>query len=126
MRRFAFHLVIPTLVTLGAFLRALRYQSFGLDMLATYVLAGFFFYSAPYLLWGLVAVIGRFSTAVGHAGFVAATVALLYILLLSFTAHDPSGLPLQWLAYWAIALFLQVVFVAVTAVYVRSTSQSGA
>jgi hypothetical protein len=127
MNRLLLHLTIPALVAAGAVWSALRFEAFTLSTLAVYAVFGFLYYSAPHLLWAFVAALSKPSRAVYHAGFIAANIALAAIVWVSFTgAHDPSGLPLQWVAYWPGALVLQALFVAVTAALRRGTARVGA
>jgi hypothetical protein len=116
MKRLLLYLAIPALVAAWALWSALRFEAFGGNAFVVYGVLGFLYYSAPHLLWAFVAAFSKASSAICHAGFIAANLALLAILSFSFTgAHDPSGLPLQWVAYWPCALVLQVFFVATTA-----------
>lgn len=114
------HLSIPAVVTLGAFAVALRREPFGMEMFATYVLGGYFFYAAPHLLWAVVSAIAKFSSAVWNAGFVASSIALAAIASLWLGPRDPSGLPLQWMLYWPLAVVLQLAIAGGTAIYLRS------
>jgi len=115
----AAYLGIPALLTLGIFVVALRREAFSLEMFAAAVVDGYFFYAAPHLLWISIAWLVKFSKALWHAGLIAASVALGAIAALWLTPGDPSGLPMQWLLYWPLALILQVVFAALTAFYRR-------
>jgi hypothetical protein len=127
MKRLLLHLVIPALVAVWAVVSALRFEAFSLGMFFGYGVFGFLAYSAPHLLWALVATVSRAPAALCHAGFVAASVALIAILSVSLTgAHDPSGLPLQWVAYWPLAAVLQVLFVGVVAAVRFAVSRVGA
>jgi hypothetical protein len=90
------------------------------------MLGGFLFYAAPFLAWALVVSLADFSRPVSHAGFIAAAVALVALTVLSLLAHEPSGLPIQWLIYWPLAIVLQVLSVSTTALYVRWRSKVGA
>jgi hypothetical protein len=127
MKRLLLHLTIPALVAILAVVSALRFEGFGLGMFAVYGPLGFLFYSAPHLLWAFIAALSKASGAVCHAGFVAANIALVAIVSVSFTgARDPSGLPLQWLAYWPGAVVLQALFVAVTAAFRYGRTRVGA
>jgi hypothetical protein len=114
------HLSIPAVVTLGAFTVALKREPFGLEMFSTYVLGGYLFYAAPHLLWAVVSSLAKFSSAVWHAGFIASSVALVAIASLWLAPSDPSGLPMQWLLYWPLAIVLQLSVAGCTAVYRRT------
>jgi len=109
------HLCIPALLTVGVFVVALGREPFGLEMFVATVLEGYLFYAAPHLLWALIATLSKCSNRLWHAGFVASTVALVAISALWLFPGDRSGLPMQWLLYWPLAIFLQVVAVALTA-----------
>ena len=112
------YLIAPALVALVSFAIGLRREPLEYDMVVA-LFGGFLFYAAPYLLWSVIAGIGRFSRAAWHAGFVAASVALIAIAILSLFVRDPSGLPLQWMAYWPLAIVLQFVLAGGTALYRR-------
>ena len=89
-------------------------------MFAAYVLGGYLFYAGPHLLWAVIAALAKFSGAVWHAGFIASSIALAAIASLWLGPRDPSGLPLQWMLYWPLALVLQLVIVGGTAIYGRA------
>ena len=112
------YLIAPALLALVGFAIALSREPLEHEMVVS-LLGGFLFYAAPYLLWSVIAGIGRFSQAAWHAGFVAASVALIAIAILSLLARDPSGLPLQWMLYWPLAIILQFVLAGGTALYRR-------
>jgi hypothetical protein len=116
----AAHLSIPALVTLGAFTVVFQHEPFRMEMFAAYVLGGYLFYTAPHLLWAVVAALAKFSGAVWHAGFVASSIALVAIASLWLGSGDPSGLPLQWMLYWPLAVVLQIVIAGGTAIYRRA------
>jgi hypothetical protein len=118
-RALAAYFGFPVLIALGGLVSALAHVPFGIGMFMAYVFGGCLFYSAPHLLWAGVTMFVRFSSLVWHAGFIGCSVALAAIAGLSFFAHDPSGLPLQWMAYWPLAITLQVLLACATAVYGR-------
>ena len=127
MGRLLFHLIIPALVAAGALWSATHLAAFSLDAFLVYGVLGFLYYSAPHLLWAAVAALGKASAVVCHVGFIAANLVLLAIASVSFAGvRDPSGLPLQWAAYWPAALLLQAVFIAVAAAIRRSNAGVGA
>jgi len=119
------YLCFPALLALGTLALALRHEPFGTQMFMAYVVAGFLFYAAPHLLWTVVAALGKFSRAVWHAGLVAASITLAVIAALSLVEPDPSGLPMQWLLYWPLALVLQVVLAGAIALYRRRRPHAG-
>jgi hypothetical protein len=116
----AAYLAIPGLLTLGIFFFvALRREPVSLEMFAATVLYAYFFYAAPYLLWVFIAALARFSNGLWHAGLIAASMALAAIAAMWLGPQDPSGLPMQWLLYWPLALVLQVVSAGVVVLYGR-------
>jgi hypothetical protein len=117
---FIVHLSIPAFVTLGAFVVATWRESYGMEMFSAYVLDGYLFYAAPYLLWAVVATIAKVSHAVRHAGFIASSIALIAIASLWLSPQDTSGLPLQWMLYWPLAIVLQIVIAGGIVVYRRA------
>ena len=116
----------PALVTLGTFVVALRREPFGLEMFAAMVLGGYLFYAAPHLLWVFIGALVRFSNAMWHAGLVAASIALAAIAAVWLGPGDSSGLPLQWLVYWPLAVVLQIVLAGLTALYRRARAPNSA
>ena len=116
------HLCIPALLTVGVFAVVLRREPFGMGMSAAYVLGGYSFYAAPHLLWTVVAAVGRFSNPVWHAGFIASSIALAAISAFWLFPGDRSGLPMQWLLYWPLAIILQIVVAGLTALYRRANA----
>lgn len=114
------YLCIPALLAVGAFAVALRREPLGIEMFTAYVLGGYLFYAAPQLLWVVVAALGRFSNAVWHAGFIASSAALRIIAILWLFPSDPSGLPIQWLLYWPLAIVLQIVLASAVGLYRRA------
>jgi len=114
------HLSVPAVVTLGAFAVALMHQPIGVEMFSAYVIGGYLFYAAPHLLWAFVAALAKPSNAVWHAGFVASSIALAAIASLWLGPRDPSGLPLQWMLYWPLAVVLQLVIAGGIAIVRRA------
>ena len=89
-------------------------------MFSAYVFGGFLFYAGPHLLWAVAAALAKSSRAVWNAGFIASSIALAAIASLWLGPRDPSGLPLQWMLYWPLAVFLQIVIAGGTAIYHRA------
>ena len=115
------HLCVPAALTLGVFsFGVLRREQFGLEMFVAYVLGGYLFYAAPHLLWTVIAALGRFSKPVLHAGYFASSISLGAIALLWLFPQDPSGLPIQWMLYWPLAIGLQILLAGLTAIYIRT------
>lgn len=114
------HLSVPAVVTLGAFAVALMHQPIGVEMFSAYVIGVYLFYAAPHLLWAFVAALAKPSNAVWHAGFVASSIALAAIASLWLGPRDPSGLPLQWMLYWPLAVVLQLVIAGGIAIVRRA------
>ena len=114
------YLGVPALLTLGTLVVALQREPFGLQMFAAVVIGGYFFYAAPHLLWVVLAALAKFSNALWHAGLIAASIAMLAIAAFWLFPGDPSGLPMQWLLYWPLAVILQIVLAGLTALYKRT------
>ena len=114
------YLGLPALLTLGTLVVALQREPFGLQMFAAVVIGGYFFYAAPHLLWVVLAALAKFSNALWHAGLIAASIAMLAIAAFWLFPGDPSGLPMQWLLYWPLAVILQIVLAGLTALYKRT------
>jgi hypothetical protein len=117
---FIAYLSIPAFLAIGAFVLALAREPLGWQMFMAYIVEGFLFYAAPYLLWAIISTLGKFSRAMVHAGFIAACIALAAILGLSFLVRDASGLPIQWVLYWPLALLLQGAMGGASAMYRRA------
>jgi len=120
------HLCIPALLTGGTFAVALSRDPFSIEMFSTYVLGGYLFYAAPHLLWATIAALARFSSVMWHAGFIASSIALVVISAFWFFPRDPSGLPIQWMLYWPLAVALQVVVAGLTAIVHRANAPNPA
>jgi hypothetical protein len=119
LRTIVKHLSIVAVFAMGVFVYALSRENFSFEMMASVLFGGFLFYAAPHLLWAAIVLVGKVSNVVAHAGFIASTVALGMIASFWFFPPDPSGLPLQWMLYWPLALILLVFFAGGTAAYVR-------
>jgi len=128
MRRAAIvaHLGIPALLTLGTFAVVLQREPFGLGMFAAVLLGGYFFYAAPHLLWVFISALAGFTNALWHAGLIAASIAMVAIAALWLFPGDPSGLPMQWLLYWPLAIVMQLVIAGLTALYRRTRAPNSA
>ena len=118
------HLCIPAVLALGVFAMVLRNEPLRMEIFVAYVVMGYLFYAAPHLLWAVVATLFRFSNAVWHAGFLASNIALAAVALFWLFPRDPSGLPMQWLLYWPLAIVLLIVLTSLTAVYKRVHKRS--
>jgi hypothetical protein len=118
------HLGVPALVTFAVFAVALGRETFGAEMLAAYLLEGYLFYAAPYLLWAIVAGLAGFTNALWHAGFIASSIALVAISMFWLFPGDPSGLPIQWMLYWPLAIILQILAAGLTAIYKRAHARN--
>ncbi len=117
------HLCVPALITAGTFAAAVSREPFRSEMFVAYVLWGFLFYAAPHLLWAAIAVVGKFSSPTWHAGFIASSIALLAIAAFWLGPGDSSGLPIQWMLYWPLALVLMAVVPSVVSL-VRKSRQA--
>jgi len=119
------YLSLPAIIAVTALVHALGREPLGIGVLLGPLVGGFFFYAAPHLLWAAIARGYKPSGFVLHSGFIAASLALVTVVALSFTLHDPSGLPYQWLLYWPLALVLQVVLVGASIFHSRRQRHVG-
>ena len=119
------YISLPTLFAVAGFIRALNRDSFSLEVL-TVLLYGFLFYAAPHLLWAVIIAVSKPSCLVVHSGFIASTLALTLIASFWFFPPDPSGLPMQWMLYWPLAIILLIFVAGGTAVYVRTKAPNKA
>jgi len=120
------HVSIPAIFAVGMFVYALGRESFSLEMLASVLFGGFLFYAAPYLLWMVIVAVAKPSNLVAHSGFIASTLALALIASLWFFPPDPSGLPMQWILYWPLAIILLVVVPGGATVFLRTKAPNKA
>jgi hypothetical protein len=125
LRVLAAHFCVPSLIAAGTYAVAASRESSGPEMLVASVLWGFLFYAAPHLVWTMIAAAGKFSTPVWHAGFIASSVALLVIASFWLGSGDSSGLPIQWMLYWPLAIVLMAVVPSVVSL-VRKRRQANA
>ncbi len=115
----AAYLGVPALIAAGIFAYGLfTRESFGVESLISFA-GGYLFYAAPFFLWAIIATLGKFTNKVCHAGFMAASIALVAIACFWFFPGDPSGLPLQWMLYWPLAIVLQIVSISLTVIFIR-------
>lgn len=116
LRVLAAHFCVPSLIAAGTYAVAASRESSGPEMLVASVLWGFLFYAAPHLVWTMIAAAGKFSTPVWHAGFIAS---------FWLGSGDSSGLPIQWMLYWPLAIVLMAVVPSVVSL-VRKRRQANA
>ena len=114
------HLCVPALLTVAVSLFAIRRESFDALGFTTFAFGSFLFYAAPHLLWLVIAKLLGYTTALVQSGLAAASLALAVIYSAWLFPADPSGLPLQWMLYWPLAIVLQVL-AAVVVTNLRAT-----
>ncbi len=102
------HLCVPALVTVAVIVVAARRETFDAAGFIGFALGSFLFYAAPHLWWLVIAKLLGGSSVLFHAGLTAASFALAAICAAWLFPADPSGLPLQWILYWPLAIALQV------------------
>ena len=120
------HISIPAVFAAGVFIYDLNKESFSLEMLASVLFGGFLFYAAPYLLWAAIVVLVKVSNLVAHSGFIAITISLLLIASFWLFPGEPSGLPMQWMLYWPLAIILLIFVTGGVTVYLRSKTPNKA
>lgn len=113
------HLCIPILVTIVTSAVGIIREPFAIDVFLTFLMGGFLFYTGPHLVWAIVASVGAFSKAVWHAGFIASTLALIATSAFWLGPRDTSGLPIQWMLYWPLALTLMLVLPTIVSLFSR-------
>jgi len=114
------HIGVPAVFAACVFIYAIiNSEPFSLEILASVLFGGFLFYAAPYLLWAVIVAITKASNLVAHVGFISITISLLSIASFWFSPGDPSGLPMQWLLYWPLAIILFIFVAGGTAAYLR-------
>ena len=121
MKSSNYHFFVPLVFTLIVVF--VGFQKNGVVELL-YVLAGsLLFYAAPYLLWYAICRGFNVNSINAHIGYIAASLALLAIASVWLLPPDPSGLPLQWAAYWPLSAIMMSVFLLMAYVYkkVRNT-----
>jgi len=104
------HLLFPIFFTVVVTLYGASKNTFSVCDSFVAFLGGILFYGAPYFVWAIFHVLSKPKISVVHAGYVGATVSLVVISSFWFFPSDRSGLPLQWVAYWPLALVLIVFF----------------
>ena len=116
----AAHMGIPTLLTFGTFVVALTREALSMEMFLAYVVGGFLYCAGPHLLWVVIAALGNFQDKMWHAGLLASSIALAAISAFWLFPGDRSGLPLQWMLYWPLAIILQAVIAGLVALFNRA------
>lgn len=116
------HLSIPALFGAAVFVYAIIKRGFSVESVVPLLLEGTLFYLTPHLLWSFITLIAKFSESVTHAGFIGSTVALTLIASMWLSPPDPSGLPMQWMMYWPLALVLQIGFASAVGIYRRNNA----
>ena len=111
------YFLAPVLVSVSVFLAVLNRRSFNVDMIWSYLIGGTFFYVAPFLIWLIIALTIKTSNTVTHLGFIACVISLGLISSLWLLPPDPSGLPIQWMAYWPLSAILCVTLALVSFFY---------
>ena len=104
------YIAIPVLFAIGVCIYSFLKNENDLFSLLSLFLYGSLFYGTPYFIWFFVHLAAKASDLIVHAGYIGATVALVYVASMWLLPADPSGLPIQWMAYWPLA----AVFMAVT------------
>lgn len=118
------HLSVPTVFAVCVFIYALNREPISLNMLVSVLFGGILFYSAPHVLWAVIVAIGKITNQIAHAGFIASTVAMFLIASAWFFPGDRSGLPMQWMVYWPLALILQITLAGSIALFKRIKAEN--
>lgn len=113
------YLAVPMLLALVLGVYGFVAKGADFKSLLVMVFGGFFFYGVPYLVWVLVHLGFKPTTLIVHSGYIGATFALALISSVWLLPSDPSGLPLQWMAYWPLALALMLICTGIGAAIAR-------
>jgi len=116
------HLLVPVFFTVAVTLYGFSKSTFSVGDSFVAFFGGVLFYGAPYIVWAIFHLLSKPKLSVIHAGYVGASVALMAIASFWLFPPDRSGLPLQWAAYWPLALVLIVVFAGVIQVLTKFKS----
>ncbi|MBK6649619.1 MAG: hypothetical protein IPG42_07900 [Betaproteobacteria bacterium] len=113
------HFSVPALITASTFAAAASREPVRTEMFVAYVLWGFLFYAAPHILWTVIAAVGKFSAPVWHSGYIASSIALVAVAAFWLGPGDSSGLPIQWMLYWPLAIVLMAVLPSVVSLLLK-------
>ncbi len=113
------HFSVPALITASSFAAAASREPVRTEMFVAYVLWGFLFYAAPHILWTVIAAVGKFSAPVWHSGYIASSIALVAVAAFWLGPGDSSGLPIQWMLYWPLAIVLMAVLPSVVSLLLK-------
>lgn len=116
------HLLVPVFFTVAVTLYGFSKNTFSISDGFVAFFGGVLFYSAPYIVWAIFHLLSKPKLSVIHAGYVGATVSLVAISSFWLLPPDRSGLPLQWAAYWPLALVLIIIFAGVIHLFTRIKS----
>ena len=111
------YLAIPVVFSMFVSGYALSMRGMDIVEFLTLTVYGFLFYTAPFVIFLILHVILKLSGLVIHLGYIAASLSLLVISIFWLLPPDPSGLPLQWMAYWPLSAILMVSAVGGSFVY---------
>lgn len=113
------YLAVPVLLAIALAVYGFVARSADIESLFIMVFGGALFYGAPHLVWAFVHFAFKPTTVVVHSGYAGATLALALISSMWLLPADPSGLPLQWMAYWPLAFASILVCAGIGAVIAR-------
>jgi len=91
----------------------------GQELSGTFIqfIYGGLFYCAPFFVFALLHISLKLPKIVAHSGYIAACLSLVAISSVWLLPPDPSGLPIQWMAYWPLSAILIIIFVGVSFAY---------
>ncbi|MFY8275010.1 hypothetical protein AAEU32_12875 [Pseudoalteromonas sp. SSDWG2] len=114
-----FYFAVPILLSVVLAILSVLVRKSDLYSTLIVLVGGAMLYSAPYIVWALFSVLAKPVVKVVHAGYIGATLSLVVISSLWLLPQDPSGLPVQWMAYWPLSGILITMFALITFVYIR-------
>ncbi|MFT4763810.1 MAG: putative membrane protein [Oleispira sp.] len=75
------------------------------------------FYSAPFFILRYIFSVSSAKSKYIHSGYIGATIALTLIASFWLLPRDPSGLPMQWMAYYPLSLVLVLIFLGAALIH---------
>ncbi|KMT66441.1 hypothetical protein, partial [Catenovulum maritimum] len=114
-----FYFSIPILLGICLSILSVLYKSFDFYSFLISIFGGTLFYCTPYIAWLIFTYFIKPANAVVHAGYIGSTLSLVLISSFWLLPQDPSGLPIQWMAYWPLSGILIMFCAVVTYVYIR-------
>ncbi|WP_415912131.1 hypothetical protein [Neptuniibacter sp. QD37_11] len=111
------YLAIPVLFGFCVAIYSSLVRGFSIEENWVQYFYGVLFYLAPFAMFSIFHLLLHPHISVVHAGYIGSVLALFLIAAFWLLPPDPSGLPIQWMAYWPLAGILMVLFSGGTYVF---------